>query len=81
MPASWSSGNAFVSEAGSPKFESQAGQIEHCAANGLSLLGNFFERSYVACRRNNAEMGPANSSHASVYFCEYNERFDLIDCN
>ena len=28
--------------------------------------------------RNYAEMGPANSLHASAYYSEYNERFDLI---
>ena len=28
-------------------------------------------------RRNDAEMGPANSLHASAYYSEYNERFDL----
>ena len=28
--------------------------------------------------RNDVEMGPANSLHASAYYSEYNERFDLI---
>ena len=28
--------------------------------------------------RNDAEMGPANSLHASAYYSEYNERFDLM---
>ena len=28
--------------------------------------------------RNDAEMGPANSLHASAYYSEYNKRFDLI---
>ena len=27
--------------------------------------------------RNDAEMGPANSLHASTYYSEYNERFDF----
>ena len=27
--------------------------------------------------RNDAEMGPVNSLHASAYYIEYNERFDL----
>ena len=27
--------------------------------------------------RNDAEMGPANSIHASAYYSEYNERFDF----
>ena len=30
--------------------------------------------------RNDAEMGPANSLHASAYYSEYNERFDLMFC-
>ena len=29
--------------------------------------------------RNDAEMGPANSLHASAFYSEYNKRFDLID--
>ena len=31
----------------------------------------------VLPRRNDTEMGPANSLHASAYYSEYNERFDL----
>ena len=30
--------------------------------------------------RNNAEMDPANSLHALVYYIKFNERFDLILC-
>ena len=30
--------------------------------------------------RNDAEMCSANSLHASAYYSEYNERFDLILC-
>ena len=44
----WSSGNAFVSEAGGPGFKLRAGQIGHSVANGLPLLPHFFERSCVA---------------------------------
>ena len=29
-------------------------------------------------RRNDTEMGPANSLHAPAYYSEYNKRFDLI---
>ena len=32
----------------------------------------------VLVRRNNAEIGPANSLHASAYYSEYNEKFELI---
>ena len=28
--------------------------------------------------RSDEEMGPANSSHASAYYSEYNETFDLV---
>ena len=28
--------------------------------------------------RNDAEMGPANSLHASAYYSEYNERLDFV---
>ena len=31
----------------------------------------------VLLGRNDAEMGPAKSLHASAYYSEYNERFDL----
>ena len=47
-PASWSSGNAFVSGAGGLRFKSRAGQIGHSVANGSPLLQHFFERSCVA---------------------------------
>ena len=47
-PASWSSGNAFVSGAGGPRFKFRAGQIGHSVANGSPSLRHFFERSCVA---------------------------------
>ena len=47
-PASWSSGNAFVSGAGGLRFKSRAGQIRHSVANGSPPLRHFFERSCVA---------------------------------
>ena len=47
-PASWSSGNAFVSGAGGLRFKSRAGQIGHSVANGSPPLRDFFERSCVA---------------------------------
>ena len=48
QPASWSSGNAFVSGVGGLRFKSQAGQIGHSVANGSPPLRHFFERSCVA---------------------------------
>ena len=47
-PASWSSGNAFVSGAGGLRFKSRAGQIGRSVANGSPSLRHFFERSCVA---------------------------------
>ena len=47
-PASWSSGNAFVSGAGGLRFKSRANQIGHSVANGSPPLRHFFERSCVA---------------------------------
>ena len=48
LPASWFSGNAFVSEAGGLKFKSQAGQIGHRVTNDSPPLQYFSERSCVA---------------------------------
>ena len=36
-----------------------------------------FSKEAVLPGLNDAEMGPANSLHASAYYREYNERFDL----
>ena len=47
-PASWWSGNAFVSEAGGLRFKSRTGQIERDVANCSPTLRHFFERSCVA---------------------------------
>ena len=47
-PASWSSGNAFVSGAEGLSFKSRASQIRHSVANGSPPLQQFFERSCVA---------------------------------
>ena len=77
--ASLSSGNAFAFGAEDLRFKSRAGQIGHSVANHDSpTLQHFFEGSCVAHRRNDAEMGPANSLHASASYSEYNEKFDLI---
>ena len=57
---------AFVSGAGGLRFKSWAGQIVYSVANDSPLLQHFFEWSCVAHRRNDAEMGPANSFHASA---------------
>ena len=39
---------------------------------------NISSNGAVLPGRNDAEMGPANSLHASAYYSEYNERFDLL---
>ena len=48
LPASWLSGNAFISGAGDLRFESQTGQIGRSVANGSPPYLHFFERSCVA---------------------------------
>ena len=53
------------------------GQIGHSVANGLPPLQHLFEKSCVK-QCNDAKMSPANSLHASGYYSEYNETFDLI---
>ena len=73
----WSSGNAFVCGVEGLRFNSWAGQSNamlpmarhHCgiSSEGVVLLG-----------RNDVEMGPAYSLHASMYYSKHNEKFDLI---
>ena len=46
-PASWSSGNVFVSGAKGLRFESRTGQIGLIVANSLLPLLHFLERSVV----------------------------------
>ena len=58
-PASWSSGNAFVSGAKGVTFKSRVGQIEHRVVEGSPLLRHL-------PGRNDAEMGSTNSVHASA---------------
>ena len=48
QPASWLSGNAFVSGVEGLSLKSRAGQIGYSVANGLPPLQHFFERSCVA---------------------------------
>ena len=50
---------------GRSTFKSQAGQIGDSVANGSPPLRRFFERSWVVSRRNDTEIGPANSLQAS----------------
>ena len=73
-----SSGNAFVSKAGSLRFKTRAGQTKHSAiANGVLSLRNFFERSCIVSKRIDLEKkSPANSLYASAFYSAYNERFD-----
>ena len=48
LPASWSSGNAFLSGGGCLRFKSWAGQIGHSVANGSLQLRHFVEESCFA---------------------------------
>ena len=73
-PATWESGNAFLSGAWGLRFKSRASQIKHIVAIGSPPLRHILKRSCVACRHNDAETGPANSLHASAWCSEYNKR-------
>ena len=68
-PASWTSGNALVSAAGGLRFKSRTGQIGHSVTNGSPPLRHSLKGA-VLPGRNDAEMGPANSLHASAYYSE-----------
>ena len=57
---SWSSDNTYVTEEGGLRLKSRVGQTGHSEANGSLLLRYFFEKSFVALRRIDAEMDPAN---------------------
>ena len=76
-PASWSSGNAFVSRAGGLRFKSppvKSDTVLPTAGHRCDIPS----KGAVLPVSNDAEMGPANSLHASAYYSKYNERFDLI---
>ena len=73
--AGLSSGNAFVSGARGQRFKSCAGQIGYSVASGSPPLQHFLNGA-VLPKRNDAEMGPANSLHASAYRREYTESFN-----
>ena len=55
-----------LSGVGGLRFKSRASQIGHSVASDISL-----ERA-VLPGRNDVEMGPANSLHASAYYNKYN---------
>ena len=68
--------NALVSGAGCLRFKFQAGQSAHSVACSLPPLRYFFNGA-VLPNHNYAKIGPANSLHASAFYSEYNERFNL----
>ena len=73
----WTSGNALVSEAGGLKFKSRTGK-------SITVFPTARHRCDISSKvavlpgHNDAEMGPANSLHASAYYSDYNQKFDLI---
>ena len=77
QPASWSSGNAFVSGAGGLRFN--LGPVK-----SNTVLPTARHRCDISSKeavlpwRNDAKMGPANSLHASAYYSDYKKIFDLI---
>ena len=64
-PASWSSGNAFVPGAKGLRFKSQAGQIEQVLPTARHRC-DISSKGAVVLGRDDMEMGPANSLHAST---------------
>ena len=78
-PVSSSSGNAFVSGAGSPEFNFWNGQIGYCVAYGSPPLQHFFERSCAARRSNDAEMAPQTRYTLRRNTASIIERFNLIN--
>ena len=78
LPVSWSSGKAFASGAGGLRFKSRGIKSD-------TVFGTTRHRCEVSSKgavlpgRNDAEMGPANSLHASAYYSKRNERFNLVD--
>ena len=57
-PASWSSGNTFVSGV--------EGRGSNLGVVKSEPLRYFFKKSFVVYRRNDTQMGSANSLHASA---------------
>ena len=45
----------------------------------LATAATFSLKGAVFPVRNDAEMGPAKSLHASAYYSKYNQRFNLFD--
>ena len=74
-PASWSSGNAFISGSGGLSFKSRPVKLDAVLLTARHRCD--ISKGAVLPGRNNAEMGPANSLHASATYVEYNERFDF----
>ena len=56
---------------GRSEVQISTGQIVHNVANDSPPLRHVFERSCVAQRHNDAEMGPANLLHAWALCSEY----------
>ena len=80
-PASWSSGNAFVSRAEGHRFKSRAGQIGQSVANGSLLLRHFFlqhffERNCVAWSARTLRW--ATLSRYTLWRITASTKFDLI---
>ena len=66
----------FVSGAGVCKC--RAGQIGYTELPTARHRCDFSLKEAVLPGRNDTEMAPANYLHASAYYSEYNERFDLV---
>ena len=70
LPARWSSGNAFVSGPGGRG--SNLGPVKSDTVLPTARHRcNISSKGAVLPGRNDAEMGPANSLHASAYYSKY----------
>ena len=67
-----------LSESSEVQTSGRSNQTQCCQPP--ATVATFLLNVLVLSGRNDAEMGPANSLHASAYYSEYNERFDETNC-
>ena len=65
-----------VSGAGGLRFKSRASQIKYSVATARRRC-DISSKGAVLLKRSDAEMGLANTLHASAQYNEYHERFDF----
>ena len=75
---SWWRGIGFVSRVRALGFKSWTGQSNSVLLPMARHHSDISLKGVVLLRRNDVELGPANSLHALIYCSKYNEKFDLI---